>query len=297
MPFEQMVMPVSATFRDVHVLNESEFIVAGGDDGSGVIMKTSDGGISWQVSKSDFDNQVNSLYFLNADTGFCADSDILIYKTTNGGSDWNPFYGTSWPLTVNRNLRDIWFTTDSTGFVCGGKNFGNGVLYKTGNGGDYWSFSEYAHEYRGICFKDKLNGVMCGYGSLLLTIDGGVNFTTIENGTAYYTGISLDHLGNYWMCDFNGGIYASYDSGLSWKKIRDASSWNPRSHQQNCIAISPSGRIASAGPNGFISWSDDNGNSWNDRESFGGNDILKMEWIDNTTIIAAGKNGVFKITL
>jgi hypothetical protein len=100
------------------------------------------------------------------------------------------------------------------------------------------------------------------------------------------------------MCDFNGSVYTSVNKGDSWRTIRDASSWNVNGNQQNCIGISPSGRIACAGPNGFFTWSDDFGNSWNDRESFNGNDILKIEWIDGNNLIAVGKNGgVYRIEI
>jgi len=288
---------MSGTIRDVVVFSESSFIISGGDDGHGAILKTSDGGISWQVATNSFDNQINCMYFLNSDTGFCADSDIIIYKTTNGGQDWSGFYGTEWPLTVNRNLRDIAFTNDSTGFVCGGKNLGNGVLYNTANAGNYWSFSEFAHEYRGICFRDAQNGVMCGYGSLLGTNDGGQTFKTIYDAKEFYTGICLDSQNNYWMCAFNGSVFKSISAGQTWEKVRDGSTWNAGAAQQNCIAISQTGRIAIAGPNGFLTWSNDNGNSWNDRESFGGNEILKLEWLNESSLLAVGKNGAYVVIL
>ncbi len=296
LPYEKMQVPVSVALRDVHVFNANEFVISGGDDGTGVIMYTADGGTNWEISNTVFDNQVNSISFLNRDTGYCADSDILIYKTTNGGHDWNAFFGTSWPLTVNRNLRDIWFTSDSTGFVCGGKNYGNGVLFQTGNAGNYWSYREYSHEYRGICFENALNGVMCGYGSLLSTTDGGYSFKAIENRSAYYTGITHCN-GTYWLCDFNGGVYTFTGTGQNWTEVRNAKSWNVNHHQQTCLAISPGGAIAIAGPNGFFTWSSDNGSSWNDRTSFGGSDILQMAWIDNMHLIAVGKNGVFKVSV
>lgn len=290
LPFQKLMVPVSVTLRDVKVFNDSEFVVSGGDNGTGYVLRTNNKGITWQHANTAFDNQVNALCFLNDSTGYCADSDILIYKTTDGGRNWGAFYATSWPLTVNRNLRDIWFTNDSTGFVCGGKNLGNGVLFSTADAGSYWGFKEYAHEYRGICFKNELNGVLCGYGSLLLSQDGGKTFKNIENENAYYTGICLDRDKNYVMCDFNGGVYTSVN-GENWQNIRDNKKWNSGAPQVNCIAASPSGKIACAGPNGFFTWSTDQGNSWNDRESFGGADILSIAWINDSELIAVGSNG------
>ena len=297
-PCQQLQVPINTTYRDIHVFNENEYTICGGDESGGVIHKTIDGGSTWSTSLTSFPNSINCLFFLDNNTGFCADSDILIYKTTDGGINWNTFYATSWPLTVNRHLRDIYFNSDTSGFICGGKNYGNGVLYQTSNSGDYWSYNEYSHEYRGICFADAVHGVLCGYGSLLVTADGGSTFDNVENGKAFYTGISVDSNSSFWMCDFNGSIYQSTDFGISWNQKRKVGSWNMSQPQLNCIAVSPSGRIASAGVNGFITWSDDAGDSWNDRESFGGNEILKISWIDNSTLLAVGKNGgVYKLKL
>ena len=297
-PFQQLQVPSPTTYRDVHIFDEKEYIICGGDDEGGVIYKTVDGGNTWTPSQTTFANSVNCIYFLDNQIGFCADSDILIYKTSDGGITWNMFYATSWPLTVNRNLRDIYFSSDTSGFICGGKNYGNGVLYQTSNGGDYWSFSEFSHEYRGICFVNATHGVLCGYGSLLTTSDGGNTFNNIEIGKAFYTGITVDSNASFWMCDFNGSIYQSNDFGNSWNQKRKVGSWNMSESQLNCIAVSSSGRIACAGVNGFITWSDDSGNSWNDRESFGGNEILKINWIDNSTLLTTGKNGgVYKLKL
>jgi photosystem II stability/assembly factor-like uncharacterized protein len=290
LPFEKLHVSTTLSLRDVKVFNNSDYIVCGGDNGKGVVLKTTDGGMNWQEANTSFGNQVNSINFLNDSVGFCADSDILIYKTVDGGINWNPFYATSWPLTVNRHLRDIWFTNDSTGYVCGGKNLGNGVLFTTADAGNYWGFNEYAHEYRGICFKNESNGILCGYGSLMQTTDGGRNFKIIDNGDHYYTGICLDNLKNYWMCDFNGGVYTSA-AGDTWDKKRDSNNWNTSGPQLNCIAVSPTGHIACAGPNGFITWSTDNGTNWNDRESFGGNDILSVAWVNDDVVVAVGKDG------
>ncbi len=68
-PYENLNVPVSVALRDIHVFNQSKFILVGGDDGYGVVVKTTDGGASWQVLDAPFDNQLNCLQFLNADTG------------------------------------------------------------------------------------------------------------------------------------------------------------------------------------------------------------------------------------
>ena len=289
-PYLKLGVPLQIAYRDLHVFNEKEFILCGGDD-QGAVLKTLDGGVTWEVSQTQFDNPVNALFFMNADTGFCADSDINIFKTTDGGSNWQPFYGTSWPLTVNRNLRDIWFTDANTGFVCGGKNYGNGVLYRTLDAGTQWTFEEFAHEYRGICFADENHGVMCGYGSLLITDDGGTSFYTREIKDYYYTAVCVDAGKKYYLCELNGSVYTSVDYGQSWQKINDRDGWGANYGKLFTISVSPNGKIAAAGPEGYLISSADGGSSWTKWETSGKNDILKIAWLDDNDLLAVGKDG------
>jgi photosystem II stability/assembly factor-like uncharacterized protein len=290
-PYDKLETGYSFTLRDIAIIDTNKWIVCGGDNGFGMVLQTTDRGSTWIPSLTSFDNSINCIKFLNSDTGFAGDSDILIYKTIDGGHTWNPFYASSWPLSVNRYLRDIWFINDSTGFVCGGKNFGNGVLFHTNNGGDYWNFREFNHEYRGICFVDQLNGVMCGYGSLLHTSNGGISFELTNNDKAYFTGICHDSYLQYWVCDFNGAVMKSSDKGKTWSTHRKSPSSKFSTGQLNCIDVSPSGKIAAAGPNGFLTWSNDFGHTWNDRESFGGKDVFKIKWVSDHEIAAVGVNG------
>ena len=295
-PYQKINVPVITTFRDIEKLDDGSLVLCGGVDQMGIVMKSIDNGTNWLVSQTKFDNPVNALYFLSSDTGFAADADILIYRTTDGGMNWEPFYASSWPLTVNRNLRDITFLNDSLGVVCGGKNYGNGVVYTSSNKGDSWSFTEYEHELRSVCFTDAMNGVICGYSTLMVTHDGGATFTKKEEPKDFFTGVVKDFSGKLWMCAFNGNIYSSINQGENWNKVRETNSWNTSVNQLNCIDISPLGKIACAGPNGFIVWSTDGGANWNERLSFDGNDILQLEWNSENELFAVGKNGgVYKI--
>ncbi len=294
-PSSKLEVPLQITYRDVHVFNENEFIICGGDD-KGYVLKTTNGGNTWIVSQSHFDKPVNAMFFISPDTGFCADSDVIIYKTTDGGISWNTYYATSWPLTVNRNLRDIWFRDASHGFVCGGKNYGNGVLYRTENAGNSWSFEEFTHEYRGICFADENHGVLCGYGSLLITDDGGVTFQNREIKDYYYTGICVDANKKFYLIELNGSIYTSVDFGQSWQKINDRDGPGLNYRKLFTISVSPIGNIAAAGPNGYLIYSIDGGFTWNFRESFDSGDIMKVEWIDDFHLLSVGKDGAVYLT-
>ena len=292
-PFEKLDLPENKIYRDVFLTSEGRLVICGSEGQKGFIMHSDDLGQTWTSYGGTLNHAVNALHFVDANVGFCADGDVIIRRTEDGGVTWSPFYDTTWPLTVNRKLRSIWFTTPEKGFVCGGKNLGNGVMYTTINSGNEWTWSEFEHEYRSVCFSDSLNGIVCGHGSLLYTSDGGISFSNGNITNHYFTGATCDQRGYFSVCDLNGRVFRSNTPGGTWIQIRNGSDWSVRSGQLNSIAVSPSGKIAAAGPGGFLTWSNDNGASWNDRLSFNSSDIHKVKWLDDHTLVCAGQNGIY----
>ncbi len=76
-------------------LNKIFFVdsILGFIGGNGFIEKTIDGGMNWNRTK--LLGNVNTIYFLNKDTGFCATNTSNgypythnLYRTTTGGTSW-----------------------------------------------------------------------------------------------------------------------------------------------------------------------------------------------------------------
>jgi photosystem II stability/assembly factor-like uncharacterized protein len=295
-PFEKIDVPVTDPVRDLVNKENGNWLICGGSEGHGFILETRNFGVTWQVKRNDFDNSINCMLFTDSLTGYAADRDLLIYKTTDGGISWNPFYANSWPLSVNRHLRDIWFINDSTGFVCGGKNLGNGVLFTTGNSGSFWGFREYNHEYRTLCFNSDMTGIMAGHGSVMRTTNGGISFESVNMTGYYFTASAVDKNGRFVLSDFNGHIFRSADEGQTWTEIRKGSGWGREKGRINCMDVSSSGIIACAGPDGFLTWSTDNGNSWEERNSFGNTEIYQVIFINEKEALFTGAGGgLFKV--
>lgn len=293
LPFRKIEMPVQTIYRDLWIFNEDEMVVGGGDANNSVLYLTTDGGQSWQTPT--FQEQpkhyINTLFFINRDTGFCGDGNVIIRRTVNGGLHWDDFYDQSWPIPQNRILRKIWFTDTLHGYICGGKGLGHGMIYKTDDTGMNWEWTAYNHEYRAVCFANQNNGLVGGYGSLLITDDGGQSFRNSGFTGYYLTGIAIGADGCYWVCDLNGSIFSSCDGGNTMNQSRKGTSWSVTSHQLNDIAVSTSGKIAAAGPSGFITISSDGGRSWNDYRSFNEHDIHRIRWLSDRVLVAVGSNG------
>lgn len=97
---------------------------------------------------------LNTIFFVDGNTGYAAGKNSILLKTTDGGATWNkiPFNPA---LIINFNK--IHFTDISTGFLVGNK-----YLFKTIDGGLTWEKLTFKHEIKGITFQDPQHGAICG---------------------------------------------------------------------------------------------------------------------------------------
>ncbi|MEZ4691312.1 MAG: hypothetical protein R3A12_14585 [Ignavibacteria bacterium] len=80
--------------------------------GSGIITKSTNGGINWIVQNGNVSNNLNSIFFINDDNGYAVGDGGAITKTTNGGINWIPQTKIS-----GNDLNSIYFINASTGYI------------------------------------------------------------------------------------------------------------------------------------------------------------------------------------
>ncbi|NOS84652.1 MAG: hypothetical protein HOP31_05885, partial [Ignavibacteria bacterium] len=83
----QNPLPQCNTINDVQFIGASTGYEAGN---YGTILKTTNGGLNWVSQVSGTTENLKSVFFLNANTGFIAGgfNSWIILKTTNGGVNW-----------------------------------------------------------------------------------------------------------------------------------------------------------------------------------------------------------------
>lgn len=147
--------------------------------GAGIVIKTTDGGITWNENPLSDPYQYKtfySLYFLNSNTGWIAGTDGTILKTTDGGTSWTLI---DFPSTSDINK--IYFIDANNGFALISDD---GAIFKTTDGGNKWGSvkNDYVPTWGGfssIKFFDLNHGFIMGKnGYILKTSNGG--------GTVYY---------------------------------------------------------------------------------------------------------------
>lgn len=156
---------------------------AAGD--SGVVIHTSDGGLTWQVQNTGMTSFIYDIFFLNRNIGWGVANDYSYYestilKTTNGGLNWtHSYYPDSTAI-----LNTVCFIDSLTGFMGGYQ----GVILRTTNAGLNWARASvdsgfyYMFHVNKIVFYDHNLGFAAG-GIMDL---GGVIWRTSNSGLNWH---------------------------------------------------------------------------------------------------------------
>ncbi|MBK6882022.1 MAG: hypothetical protein IPH05_03575 [Flavobacteriales bacterium] len=112
------------------------YVVGGEYYGDGKIMKTTDGGSTWQALPYTGLIQFKGVYFRNASLGFAfgnIDNSFTgaMIRTTNGGATWT---SCTFDASISK-MHDVEFITDEVGYCISQ----NGSVFKTVDGGATWN--------------------------------------------------------------------------------------------------------------------------------------------------------------
>jgi len=151
-----------------------------------------------------------SLYFVDADTGYAAGDNGVIMKTTNAGSAWSPL-----TTGITDLLFNVYFVDDTTGFACGN----SGRIIKTIDAGNSWTTltTDTTTRFYDIYFSDTNNGIAVGaFGLYMKTFDGGANWTSPTNPT---------NKNIFNLCSSAGVLMALCADGVMLRSTNNGDSW------------------------------------------------------------------------
>lgn len=143
---------------------------------SGLILASTNGGISWREQRSGTDAQLFHLSF-QKDRGWVVGTNGVILHTDDAGRNWYPQRSGS-----TGDLNRVYLINDKVGLITGD----NGLLLRTENGGATWERVplNVREPLFGLSFIDKKTGWIVGYsGRIIRTYDGGRNWVEQDSGT------------------------------------------------------------------------------------------------------------------
>ena len=212
---------------DIHCITSDSVVVVGG---SGVILRTTDGGLHWNQMNSPVNENLIKIDFINPGTGFILSNNNTLLKTIDGGENWQilntnfsdnilnisctdtalyvsgdnaMFYksddlGLTW-TNINTGLQEnlnIEMEDDNTGFVMIGNQ-----LYKTTDGGNTWNLVTCVSDYNAF-MGDQLNGILINEYNYYLSDDGFQTCHVIEHPTEAFPfddNITFTDSGTFWF--------------------------------------------------------------------------------------------------
>lgn len=198
---------VSNTLYGCDHVSADRFVVVGG---SGTILTTDDGGLSWTQRTSGVADRLEDVAILTSGTGWAAGVSGIILKTTDGGTSW-----AAQTSGVTDALRDIVALDESVAVAVGDI----GLILRTIDGGLNWNTvnSGVVDPLTGVCFIGSVGWAVGSAGTIIKTTDGGQIWSALTSGsTSDLKDVHFADADKGWAVGTAGEILVTANGGSVW---------------------------------------------------------------------------------
>jgi photosystem II stability/assembly factor-like uncharacterized protein len=203
-------LPQGNSLNFVWAINPDTAVAVGG---YGTVLRTSNGGITWQVEPT-VGGQIGALYanqFISGTIGWAVGESGTILKTTDAGETWFTYN-----ISTYNDFVALCFVSDSIGWVAGT----GGKIYKTTDGGITWSeqTSGITGAVFALNFISPTSGWAVGFaGKILHTTNGGTTWDQQTSNTPqplFSVQFVTPLMG--WAVGAYGVVVKTLDGGTTW---------------------------------------------------------------------------------
>lgn len=290
----------------------------------------------WMIQNSNTTQGLNSVFFVNSNTGYIGGSWGTFLKTTNGGTNW---------VALDMSyivISKIYFTSVNDGYYI---REGSSSVSKTTNGGLNWtSYGSGNQTMYDLHFPSPSTGYACGSSNTLIrTTNAGLNWITLNSGLNSTYNISsvfflsneigfvsasgasvpsqilfTTNTGNNWYGIYNGNFYVSemdfvdFTTGYAvgaqpiygaiMKTSSGGSNWTsltiPIQEHVNSISAPSTDYAYAVANNGKIIGTSNGGSTWSIQASLvtPSDHFYSVFFINNSTGWAVGSSGIIRKT-
>jgi len=230
--------------------------------GNGLVIRTANGGRSWELLKSPTTSELEAVYFVNSEVGYAGGTRGLLDRisgevtgsleilcTKDGGETWRRCYKENEPISVFQ----ITSTSESTAFAITGGN------------------------------------------CLLRTDDQGTSWRAIPLTVRYVAYIAFAPNGSGWVVGSGGTFLRSDDGGMTWQRPAFLSE-DFGNQDWNAIAFNAKGCGLAVGENNTLALTTDNGKTW-ELQTVEGAEHLRGVWMQGSQAIVLDSQKLYGIDL
>lgn len=192
---------------------------------SGVILKTSDSGATWQHQRSNVDVDLYGVSFVSTTRGWAVGDNNTVLRTVDGGMTW---VAQSLPGTAVRNMRSVAFFDENRGITTST----GGAIHYTADGGQSWllatdpiaseTLTDSSWSTASTAYVVGANGI------ILRSTNGGASWTqqTVNtnagfNGVSFAPGTTTGYVvgnvsGSSWR------VYRTTNGGTTWTLLNSS---------------------------------------------------------------------------
>jgi photosystem II stability/assembly factor-like uncharacterized protein len=238
-----------------------------------VLMKSVDGGETWEEKHLPKKRLYGNIFFTPSNIGFLSspistialvDHPAVLYKSVDDGENW-------FLDKMNSVFSDVYFTDENRGYIAGGQrltaHFTTGYLFYTANGGQSWDWRDFdvfpGKPRVALTFPTQDVGFMVhDDGIIYKSIDGGDNweetYVNFYDSTGYtFSGTDISFydeqiiygVGRGAWSDGQSGaaILATYNGGETWDLV-----WNTTEHYSLYSSYTINNKTWAVGEEGLI---------------------------------------------
>ena len=207
----------SIQIMDCHVFSNSEVIGVGKfqTTGDGAIIKTVNGGLTWNIDTTSIPDRVFDVEFESSSDGWIVGRNGYVGKSIDGGDNW-----TSQTSGTGEDLFAISFSSLTNGWAVGADGGTGGEILHTVDGGITWNLQSTTStgDLTGVFAINSDSAYIVGQSGLILfTSDAGVNWSTQTSGsTSDLSDVEFANGLEGRAVGLGGLVLMTIDAGTNW---------------------------------------------------------------------------------
>ncbi|WP_026955878.1 YCF48-related protein [Algoriphagus vanfongensis] len=182
--------------------------------GENLLIRTADGGQTWEELAYRFEGRVLDLYFLDEKNGIAVGQNGLAIRTATSGQNWSTMNipSTSNFTSLSTNKKGVWLIAGQAG-----------ELYRSANNGETWArvATDISADIFSVFFYgENLVFLTTDQGGIYRSNDQGQSWEKLNSGvsdTIWDVKFITDQLG--YVAGSNGLVMKSSDGGDTWEKL------------------------------------------------------------------------------